>query len=276
MLTILLTLLIVAVGLLALLWTGTLVAQGYIYDSPTDGLHWRAPAAAGLLTAFLFVWMVIEYRRPNSTDTIFNFSGLRSAEFNKFISVRKNEANQEQEIAYERQTMGPDRIRFLDKNGRVWERSSSGMMVAIVIDENGEKKRFNAEIKNGKFAPQRPNQPLRYYEEGGRRYIAENDLGKVYSKSFGAMAFSWFLNLVHLGLWFGALWPLLRFQWPHALGFAALCWLVVTLALLPYMFGRARDAAEKRQKKAVAMMVRNEQSLCAAQYGPFSGWHACV
>src|SRR5262245_56794035 len=37
----LLILLAVTGGLIALLWTGTLLAQGYFYDSPTDGLEWR-------------------------------------------------------------------------------------------------------------------------------------------------------------------------------------------------------------------------------------------
>jgi hypothetical protein len=253
MLTILLTLLLVTLGLLALLWTGTLVAQGYIYDSPTDGLAWRAPAAAGLLSAFLFVWMIIEYRRPNSTDTIFNFSSLQSVKFEKFVSLRKNETGEEQEIPYERRTMASRRDEFVDAKGSIWARSSSGMMVAILVDEDGEKKRFDAELVNGKFG----SQPTRYHEVGGRRYIFANELGKVYGTSRGAFIFSAFLNLVFLALWFVALWPILRFQWSHALGLAAACWLIVTLALLPYMFGRARDAAEKsaKNRKAVAMVM---------------------
>src|SRR5262245_9810331 len=257
MLTILLTLLLVFLGLLALMWTGTLVAQGYIYDSPTDDLHWRAPAAAGLLTAFFFVWMIIEYRRPNSTDTVFNFSGLRSTEFDKFISVRKNEAGEEQEIPYERRTRG-SKVEFVDKKGSLWARSSSGMMVAMVIDENGEKKRFNAEIVDGRFAPRRANDYVKYYEEGGRRFIIENELGKVYGKRWGPLIFAGFLNVVHLALWFAAMWPLLRFQWAHALGFAAACWLIVTLTLLPYMLGRARDAAMPKEKRAVVMLIGRE------------------
>lgn len=255
MLSILLTLLLVTLGLVALMWTGTLTAQGYIYDSPTEGLAWRAPSAAGLLAAFLFLWMVIEFRRPNSTDTIFNFSGLQSAKFDKFVSVRRNEAGEEQEIQFERRAMASGRIEFVDAKGVIWARSSSGMMVAMLIEEEGEKKRFNAEIVNGKFAPRRPNQPLRYLEEGGRRYVQENELGKVYSSSRSALVFAVFLNLIHLALWFVAAWPLLRFQWSHALGLAVACWLIVTLTLAPYLLGRARDAAEKSAKanKAVAM-----------------------
>ena len=42
MLTILLTTVLVALGLGVILWIFTLWAQSYIYDSPADGLAWRA------------------------------------------------------------------------------------------------------------------------------------------------------------------------------------------------------------------------------------------
>ena len=43
MLGLLLTLLIVVVALIVVLWVGTTFAQGFFYDSPVDGLAWRAP-----------------------------------------------------------------------------------------------------------------------------------------------------------------------------------------------------------------------------------------
>lgn len=248
MLMILLTAIFVALVLVAILWTGTVVAQGYIYDSPTDGLYWRAPAGAGAIALFLLIWMLIEYRKPGATDTLFNFSSSRSSEFIRFVSVRKTETGEEQEIPYERHTAGTGRVDFRDPKGTIWARSSSGMMVAIIIDENGEKKRFNADMKDGKFVTPRPNEPLRYREENGRRYILENELGKIYSTSRAAWFLVLFINLLHFAVWFAVLWPLLRFQWSHALGFAAICWLIVTLVLTPYMLGRARSAAEKKAK----------------------------
>ena len=273
MLTILLTTILVALALVATLWIGTMVAQGYIYDSPTDGLAWRAPAAAAAITLFLLIWMLIEYRKTGTTDTLFNFSSSRSSEFTKFISVRKTETGEEQQIPYERHTTGTGRVDFRDAKGAVWARSSSGMMIAIIVDENGEKKRFDADMKDGKFVTLRPNEPLRYREENGRRYILENEMGKIYSTSRGAWFLVLFINLLHFGVWFAVMWPLLRFQWSHALGFAAVGWLIVTLVLAPYMLGRARDAAAKKAKppKSAASIHSSARPLFASLAGHASG-----
>ena len=106
MLTVVVSVVVVFLALLVLLWVGTLWAQGYFYDSPTDGLSWRAPAAAGALSLFLLLWLAIEYRRPNTTDTLFRFSTERSADFSRMISVRKAEDGTEQEIPYEKHAAG--------------------------------------------------------------------------------------------------------------------------------------------------------------------------
>ena len=248
MLTILLTTVLVALGLGVILWIFTLWAQSYIYDSPADGLAWRAPAAAGAVAAFLFVWTLIEYRKPGAVNTLFNFSSQRTTEFSKFVSVRKSETGEEKEIPYERQATGGGRMQFRDPKGTVWARSSSGMMVAILVDEDGETKRFNADMKDGKFTTSRPNEPLHYREENGRRYIVESELGKIYSTNRGGYVLVIFVNLLFFLVWFAVMWPLLRFQWAHALGFAAAAWLIATLVLAPYMLSRARDAAEKKAR----------------------------
>ena len=254
MLTILLSIVIVALGLIALLWSGAVLAQGYIYDAPSEGLGWRAPASAGVLSAFLLVWLIIDYRSPNSTDTVFNFTSQRTTPFTKFWSVRKNESGEQQEILFEKHTGPNGRIEFRDEKNNNWARSSSGMMIALLVPEGAEKTKFAAEMDGNKFAPRRANQPLRYVEEGGRRYINDNDLGTTYSTSRSGLAGTVFVNLIHFVLWFLVLWLLLRFQWSHALGFAALCWLVATLVLMPYLLGRSRDAAEKKAKATVALV----------------------
>jgi hypothetical protein len=264
MLTVLVTLLIVALALVLLLWVGTLWAQGYFYDSPTPGLAWRAPAAAGALVLFLLLWTLIEFRRPNTTDTIFRFSTAQATDFDRFVSVRLSEEGKEEEIPFEKHGLGSGRFEFRDQNGKVWSRSSSGMMVAIILEEKepgGSEKvrhRFNAQRdKDGKFAPKGSpgmQQSLRYTEEGGDRFIVEDELGKAFSFRRSRLLLNIVINGLHFVVWFLVLWLLLHFQWPHALGFALVCWAVLTLALLPYLFGRARDAAMVHDKpKAVAM-----------------------
>jgi hypothetical protein len=57
-----------------------------------------------------------------------------------------------------------------------------------------------------------------------------------------------------LVLWWLVIWLLLRFQWSHALGFAFICWLAFTLALVPFLLSRSRTAAEKRSKPTTAQV----------------------
>jgi hypothetical protein len=264
MLTVILTLAAVALALVALLWTGTLLAQGYFYDSPTDGLAWRAPAGAGVLTLFLLIWCMIEYSSPNSTDALHRFSSERITEVHKFWSVRRSESGEEKEIPYERRSVGPNQTEFVDENGGRWARSKSGMMIALIVEEKtgDEKKRtrFNAEMKDGKFAEREARgikQPLRYVEENGDRYIVETNLNHIIGRRSGKLIGNLFINLVHFGLCFAVMWPLLRFQWAHALGFAFVCWLVTTLALVPFLVDKSRSAAEKKpaERKATAALV---------------------
>jgi hypothetical protein len=51
------------------------------------------------------------------------------------------------------------------------------------------------------------------------------------------------LNFLHLGVWFACLWLLLRFQWGHALGFAVVLWLALTLTILPMLFTKTEAAS---------------------------------
>jgi hypothetical protein len=268
MLSLFVVTLIVVLALLVFLWVGTLWGQGYFYDSVTDGIHWRAPAAAGVVALFILVWMLIEFAHPNATDTLFRFSTEQSAPFDRFISVRKNEEGKEEEIGFEKFSLGGGRSEFRDDKGNTWSRSSSGMMVAIILEDKdpagGDKPirhRFDAEMnKEGKFAPKSTggvNQKLRYYEENGNRFIVEDELGKAFSYRRGRFYLNLVINGLHLLAWFLALWLLLRFQWSHALCFAFVCWLAVSLAVIPELLDRARDAAaQKAAPRAIAPATR--------------------
>src|SRR6516162_4433602 len=102
MLALALTILVIGIALLILFWTGTLLAQGYFYDSPVSGLYWRAPAAAGAMTAFLALWAWIEYRLPNSTGSIFTFTNEETRKVDQFWSVRQNPTGEEEKILFKR------------------------------------------------------------------------------------------------------------------------------------------------------------------------------
>src|SRR5262249_31673165 len=212
-----------------------------------------------------------ENRRPNTADTLFRFSSERADEFDRFISVRRDQEG-DKEIVYEKRRLPGGRIEYRDNSDTPWARSKSGMMVAIILEEkiDGEEKprraRFNAELSpDGKtFAPAvagGAQQPVRYLEENGSRFIVENQMGKAISYRRGRMAMNIFVNLLHLVLWFVVLWLILRFQWPHALLGAVVCWLVMSLGVLPFMLDRARDASKPRPPKTTT-------ALPAAPIGP--------
>jgi hypothetical protein len=257
MLALALTLIVIAIALLILFWTGTLLAQGYFYDSPVSGLHWRAPAAAGAMTAFLALWAWIEYRWPNSTGSIFTFTSEESYKVDQFWSVRQNPTGEEEKILFKKNPSTDD---YRDANNHRWARSMSGMMVAIVIDEkdkegNPSEKRFDAEMGDGKFAPRKSSGielPVRYKEENGSRFIEDTNPGQIIRYRGGRLFGTIVLNVVHFAIWFVVIWLLLHFQWPHALGFAAVCWLVMTLAVIPYLHDTARKAAVKPRTIAAA------------------------
>lgn len=264
MLTLFLILLGVGIGFVALLWTGTLLAQGYFYDSPTDGLHWRAPAGGAVLAGFLTVWCLIEYSSPYSTGPLHEFSTQHVTEVSKFLSVRRSETGEEKEIPYERRNIAPNQTEFVDEHGGRWARSKSGMMVAIIVEEKSgdevKKTRFNAEMKDGKFNERETRgvkQSLRYIEVNGTRYMQEGSLGKIVGHRKGKLVGNIFINLVHLALWFAVLWPLMRFQWAHALGFAVICWLVATLAIVPFLLDKSRTLGEKKaaERKAPVALI---------------------
>jgi hypothetical protein len=65
-----------------------------------------------------------------------------------------------------------------------------------------------------------------------------------------------FFNFGHLIVWFLGLWLLLRFQWGHALGFAVVAWLVMTLTILPMLLSYAGAAASGNQEiKTITMTI---------------------
>src|SRR5262245_49773797 len=264
MLTVLAIALLVFVGLVAVLWLGTIWAQGYFYDSVVENLSWRAPAAAGALTLFFLLWLVLENRRPNTADTLFRFSSEQADEFDRFISVRRDQEG-DKEIAYEKRSLPGGRAEFTDSSGTPWARSKSGMMIAIILEEKveGEEKtqrrRFDTDLSpDGKtFKPPAAGgvqQPIEYKEQNGSRKIAENQLGRAVRDRAGRKLFNLLVNLLQFVVWFVVLWLLLRFQWPHALLGAVICWMVMSLGVLPFMLDRARDANKKRPAKATAAL----------------------
>jgi hypothetical protein len=255
LLLLVLVLLLAGVVLAVFLWVGTVWLQGYIYSEPAGGLIWRAPAVGGAIVLFLAVWCFLNYRlaEPNTgelpLDTWWNFSPTETypaRPWPKFWSVKEG-----REIEYDRRTTpglgGSTQYRYLDRDtNQPWTRESGGLVAAVIVEEDGQKVRFNLDLPGGKF---KPGEPARYVEDGGRhRVLTEEDVQRGQQTRFRLMLFLGYvlLNLLFLAVWSACAWLLLRFQWSHALGLAVVMWLVTMLVIFPLLMTRTKAVIDQK------------------------------
>jgi hypothetical protein len=241
----LLLVLLVGVGVLAVLWTGSLIAQGYLYNVPADGLWWRAPAGAVVVTAFIAGWCYLYMKSDGRYDTPLNFNAYESKTYKEMVSVSKPAGTApEQRTVYKRFQAARGQTEYRDPNGKRWERSSSaGQVVALeVTDDDGRKVVFTADREADGTFRMNPSGSVQFKEEGGGRVMTEDNLGTVRRRLTGVLLGNVAINLLHLVVWFAVFWPVLRYTWAHALGLALVCWLVTWLAVLPMLFDKAGKA----------------------------------
>jgi hypothetical protein len=241
MLGLILTILFVALGAGILLALGAAILQGYWYDSPVEGIAWRSAAAGAVIGLFYAAWCGIEAKAPGKYDTLFRFSPRDTVIFDQFWSVRKSDRGTK-EILYKRSRGDRGTVVYVDFDLRPWQRSYDGMMIAIIVEENGERKRFDAQLDEKGMFKTAEGQPLRYVEEGGSRYMTETALGQINTMRYGVLLGNLLWNLAHLLVWFACLWLLMQFHWPHALLLAALAWLLFALTVWPVLQERVRIA----------------------------------
>jgi hypothetical protein len=255
--------LLLFLGIGVVLWAGTLLWQGYIYSEPASQLYWRAPAAAGVLALFLTFWCFLDYRTPegyNPTLMLFEPATSRAISFPKFVSVVKN-----QEVLYEAHKEKGHIHDYQDHNGKPWKPNTpDGPVQAIIVEEDGQRVRFNAlPPKDG---------IVHYVEEGGKREMTDDYIGRIQMPRRGSLALTMILSVLHLGFWFVVLWLLLRYQWSHALGLAVIAWLVLTLTVMPILFRTAEERAHEAAKTApVASVISPCQDPSAETPAPAPG-----
>src|SRR5262249_22302648 len=109
--------------------------------------------------------------------------------------------------------------------------------------------KFRPELTDNYRFKTTPGESLRYFEEDGSLVMTQDQLEKgtlpVYHT--GLFWANLLLNLLHLGVWFVALWLLLRFGWPHALGLGLILWLAVSVpgSLVPTLLHGATEAGKE-------------------------------
>jgi hypothetical protein len=252
-----LVLLVIGLVLSGLLWAGTLWVQGYIYNEPAGGLEWRAPAAGAAVAVFLAVWCLLNYNlgEPGVTelpfDTWWSFSPTETSParpWRKFWSVKNGK---EVEYIYQsRVGLGGGQHQYVDAQTmkQPWSRESGGLVQAVIIEEDGTKVRFDLQMPpGGKF---KPDERARYVEEDGRhRVLTEDDVQAGQMTHFRNSLFLGYvlLNALLFAVWFAAIWLLLRFQWSHALGLAAVLWLATMLVIFPVLTNRTKLAVDEKE-----------------------------
>jgi hypothetical protein len=243
-------------GIAVVMFAGTLLLQGSFYSEPVSQLYWRAPVAAAFVTLFIAGWCYLAYRSPGTHSTLFDFTATED-EFSakQFWSVKHGQRS----LFVAKPTSGR-RYEYRDKaTNKRWSRSDADGLVETVIitDKDGREIAFEAELTPDHKFKAGPGEPARYIEVGGRhRVMMDTDIGRISTVRWGRIYGNVLLNILHVIVWFAALWLLLRFQWGHALGLALVLWLIVTLAIMPMLFKRAEDAARSSGSAAIAMSTR--------------------
>jgi hypothetical protein len=253
-----LMLLLTGLVVAALLWAGTAWLQGYIYNEPTQGLVWRAPAAGAAVMAFLAVWCLLNYRLADPAaedlpfDTLWNFSPTETYPAKPWPYFWSVKNGKETEYTLRKSPGGTGGIQYVDSRNEQWRRAdSNGLVQAIIVPDGDKKVRFELDLPpGGKF---KEGEPARYKEgEGQHRVLTENDVlaGQMSRFRFGLFVANVVLNLLHLGVWFACLWLLLRFQWPHALGLAVVFWVVMMFVIFPPLLFQTKQAVKARAASA--------------------------
>lgn len=251
MLSLLAILFLIGVTILVVLWAGTLFLQRYWYTEPTGQIYWQAPASAGVLTVFWFVWCLFNVNsaeaRPESLpyDTVFRLSSVEQEMTPKPVEKLWAITKSGKEIAYKRKTDydgATSRVTYryvVDRQGTTppWPRSS---VIAIDIEENKEKVRF-------KLVPSDERDYRRFVDDRGWVMVEDPDgpTGQPTKFLWGRLLVNLLLNFIHLGVWFVCLWLILRFQWSHALGVGLVLWLITTLLVVPMFLREAGAIAQQ-------------------------------
>jgi hypothetical protein len=229
---------LVWVVLMVFLSAGTLWFQGYIYSEPAEGMYWRAPAAGTVLTLLVVLWCRLDYGSPGQYPALFDFSPTEEKEFPELWAVKDGKTT-----LYKLKKDAAGHSEYQDANGKPLPSHRD----AILVKEDGQEVRFEAERNEKGQYKITPGQSLRYLEKDGRgRVMTEDSMGRVGEFRWGLTVANFMLSLLHFLAWFGCLWLLLRFQWAHALGLAVIFWLVMTLVILPMLLTRVEEVSRKQ------------------------------
>jgi hypothetical protein len=212
--------------------------QAYIYSQPVAGLIWRAPAAGSAVALVLVIWCWLDYGPPPGKYPALFYSPAEETEpYKELWGVKGG-----RKTLYKREKDAAGRYEYRDNAKKPLPSHLDG----IIVKEDGEEVLFKPELDDqGKFKIER-GQYLRYIDPNGR-VMSEAAMGQLSAARWGLIIGNLVLNFVHLLVWVACLWLLLEFQWWHAVGQAVVCWLVMSLFIMPMVLGKVEDEARKQR-----------------------------
>jgi hypothetical protein len=239
--SILLTFFILAFVLILLFLGGSIFLQTWLYNVPANHIVYRALASGGGVALFLTLWTWIDASNPGNFGTLTEFSSYDVKEYNSVDSVYKK-GNKEQIIPFRKKAGGKGSKDFVNEKNKSWHRNDTdGLMIALLIKEENkdEPTRFEVKLENDKFPAE-----IRYFEQGGSRYIDEQNIGRIVRTRGGLVFLNLLFNFLHLVVWVCALWFGMHYVFGHALGIGFALWLFNMLLVMPVVFESNRPKTQ--------------------------------
>lgn len=222
MLIIVLTLVLCTGALAVLFFAWTTWMQTYLYTQATEGLFWRAPAAAVCVVASFIVWQVAAKAMPGQIRPLQEAGTVKQAVYFKEMAIYDAEGAME---IYRR--AGGDRTgyRAVESN-----KSLPTYPAEIRVKEKDDDKDFTVSFK-------RVNPPKGdpYYEDANGRQMDSVYLGTIKEKQESRFFLIVFLNLIHIAAWIVAFGPLLAFGPGHAVLMGLSGAALANFTILPYL-----------------------------------------
>ncbi|MFO0864257.1 MAG: hypothetical protein U0744_06310 [Gemmataceae bacterium] len=191
--------------------------------------------------AFFALWCFIDLGggTPPQFDVLQRFSARQDKypdAVKELTAVKKDGSKVKYKLEREGDKLGI-RTTYKDSANRPWAPTG---VVAIEVPEGGSMVRY--ERVSGDVGAYR-----RFVSQDGW-FIPEFEGGPTGIPEIartGRLLGNLSLNAFHLIAWFLVLWLLMRFQWPHAFGFAVCLWGLFTLIILPMLLDAAANAGPR-------------------------------
>jgi hypothetical protein len=238
------------VGFTAIFLGVAALLQPLLYSTAADKLPLRAVVAGLLLTIVVTGWAYLNTRASHKDKygTLFEYSATAVTDVEEFQAVRRLSIKGDDGQLKETTVMfrwkpgaGPNSGDFLEaETQKPFSRSTSIYITPALNlkpDTSGEWKKFVTPTDGTKYVGlEKSSDPITYTEEGGTRFVSDENLRKLQSPSTSGAIAVLLLNLGHFVAWFVALWPIMRYRLGHALIMVCLFGGVTMLILMPLLF----------------------------------------